>query len=170
MPQTDATASLYSHLKMESIRLSSLLDARTPVTLPSGILALVIAVICMQAKLGLVPFDMSEAETEITGGAMVEYSGPPLAVFKLTRMIMLFTMPMFLVAVFCHGFGWFGPVDTVTWPGVLAGILKYVGLVVLVVLIRNTTPRVRIDQAVNFFWMNMISYSFVAVAMAFCGW
>jgi NADH-quinone oxidoreductase subunit H len=40
----------------------------------SGGLALVIAVLCMQAKLALVPFDMPEAETEIAHGVLIEYS------------------------------------------------------------------------------------------------
>ena len=61
------------------------------------------ALVCTQAKLTLVPFDMPEAETELGGGAYIEYSGPPLAMFKLTRAMMLFTMPVFLVVVFAGG-------------------------------------------------------------------
>ena len=48
----------------------------------SGFLALVVGVLCTQAKLALVPFDQAEAETEIMGGALIEYSGAPLAVFR----------------------------------------------------------------------------------------
>jgi Formate hydrogenlyase subunit 4 len=51
----------------------------------SGGIALVVAFFCMQAKLGLVPFDMSEAEQELMAGVLIEYSGMPLAVFKLMR-------------------------------------------------------------------------------------
>ena len=69
----------------------------------SGLLALLVAILCMQAKLTLVPFDAPEAETELAGGAYIEYSGPPLGMYKLTRAMMLFTMPMFLVTVFCGG-------------------------------------------------------------------
>jgi NADH-quinone oxidoreductase subunit H len=74
----------------------------------SGVIAIVVAIMVMQAKLTLVPFDIPEAETEIMSGPFVEYSGPPLAVFKLTRMMMLFTMPMFLVVLFLGGMGSFG--------------------------------------------------------------
>ena len=69
---------------------------------PSGSLAFLVAIICMQAKLGLVPFDASEAEQEIMGGVLIEYSGMPLAVFKLTKAIMLYTMPLFLVVTTTH--------------------------------------------------------------------
>ena len=48
---------------------------------------------------------MPEAETELSGGVFIEYSGPPLAMFKLTRAMMLFTMPVFLLALFFGG-GW----------------------------------------------------------------
>lgn len=148
-----------------SIRLFDLLAAAPGVYKPSGIIAFVVAVLCMQAKLTLVPFDAPEAETELTGGAYVEYSGPPLGVFKLTRAMMLFTMPIFLVAVFCGGIV-FGQ----GWLPILLGVLKYLGLVVIVVLIRNTAPRVRIDQAVKFFWGPVTLVALLAVMTAFLGW
>ena len=152
-------------IKTHSIRLGEILAAPAAVTAPSGIIALLVAILCMQAKLTLVPFDMPEAETEITGGAYVEYSGPPLAMFKLTRAMMLFTMPMFLVTLLCGAIN-FGA--GALW--IVLGILKYVGLVVVIVLIRNTAPRVRIDQAVKFFWGPMAVAALLAVVLAFAGW
>jgi len=130
----------------------------------SGVIAVVVAILCTQAKLTLVPFDAPEAETELTGGAYIEYSGPPLAVFKLTRAMMLCTMPLFLVTVFCGGFGAEPGV-----PSVVLGILKYVGFVVVIVLIRNTAPRIRTDQAVRFFWGPVTIAALVAVALAMKG-
>jgi NADH-quinone oxidoreductase subunit H len=101
----------------------------------------------MQAKLGLVPFDAAEAETEIMSGPYVEYSGPPLAIFRLTRSMMLFVMPVFLITLFWGGIH--GGGGTLT---VVLGCLKVLLLLVIVTLLRNTNPRVRIDQAVRFFW------------------
>ena len=121
--------------------------------------------ICMQAKLTLVPFDMPEAETELTGGAYVEYSGPPLAMFKLTRVMMLFIMPVFLVTVF-----WGGIRIDEGAIGLLLDLLKYVLLIVIIVLIRNTAPRIRIDQAVKFFWGPMTIIDLLAVTIALLGW
>jgi len=158
-------AMLVPVIQTHSIRLSSLLAAEPAVYAPSGIIALVVAILCMQAKLTLVPFDAPEAETELAGGAYIEYSGPPLAMFKLTRAMMLFTMPMFLIAVFCGGI-----VFSEGWLAVVCGILKYVGLVVVIVLIRNTAPRIRIDHAVKFFWGPVTVFVLVAVILAFMGW
>ena len=79
--------------------------------------------------------------------------------------MMLFTMPIFLVAVFCGGIAF----DKGALP-VLLGVLKYLGLVVVVVLIRNTAPRVRIDQAVKFFWGPVTLVALLAIIAAFLGW
>ncbi|MDD3427656.1 MAG: NADH-quinone oxidoreductase subunit H, partial [Caldisericia bacterium] len=63
---------------------------------PSCIIAFLVAIICIQAKLGSVPFDQSEAETEIMAGAYIEYSGLPLAIFKLSKMMLTFIAPILL--------------------------------------------------------------------------
>jgi len=128
----------------------------------SGALALIVAIIAMQAKLTLVPFDIPEAETELMGGPFVEYSGPPLAVFKLTRMMMLFTLPMLLVLLF------FGGVNFHGWD-ILWSVLKYVLFLVLITLIRNTNPRVRIDQALKFLWFRLSLLGIIAVVLASLG-
>ena len=131
-------------------------------TSPSGVLALIVAIISMQAKLGLVPFDVAEAETEIMGGAFVEYSGTPLAIFKLTKAMMLFTLPVFLVVTFMGGIN-------IGFPSIIVGVLKYVLLLVLITLIRNTNPRVRVDHAVRFFWGPMTVIAGLAVILALFG-
>ena len=93
----------------------------------SGALAFIVAIITMQAKLALVPFDMPEAEKELIGGPIIEYSGTPLAIFKLTRAMMLFTVPMFIVVVFMGGV-------SMSFPSIIWGILKYVALLVIIIL------------------------------------
>lgn len=110
----------------------------------SGMLAFLVSLLCIQAKLGFVPFDLAEAEGEIMGGVLVEYSGALLAVWKLMQAMMLVALPLFLVMVFMGGFG--GGLS-------LAGFGKYLLVVVLIILIKNTNPRVRIDQAMKFFWV-----------------
>ncbi|MBA7656706.1 NADH-quinone oxidoreductase subunit 8 [subsurface metagenome] len=128
----------------------------------SGIIGFLVAILCMQAKLTLVPFDMPEAETEIMAGTYIEYSGVSLAVYKLTRAMMLFVLPMFLVTLFMGGIIFSG------WH-ILWGILKYVLLLVIIVLIRNTAPRVRIDQAMKFFWGPMTGLAVLGIILALFG-
>ena len=128
----------------------------------AGFVAFIVAIICMQAKLGLVPFDNPEAEAEIIGGPYTEYSGPPLALFKLTNWMLLFVLPVFLIVMYLGGIKFAG--IHVVW-----GILKYVLLLVIIILIRNTNPRLRIDQAMRFFWGPVFLLALIAVILAFLG-
>jgi len=148
-----------------SIRLGDLVAAPSPAGSLSGILALLVCIACMQAKLTIVPFDMPEAETELSGGALIEYSGPPLAIFKLTRAMMLFTLPVLLAALF---FG--GAMTAPGWLPKVIGLLVWFLLVALTIVIRNTTPRVRTDQAVRFFWGPVSGVAAIAVSLAWAGW
>jgi NADH-quinone oxidoreductase subunit H len=128
----------------------------------SGTLALIVAIICMQAKLALVPFDIPEAETEIVGGPLIEYSGSGLAIYRLMKNMLLFTVPFFLIIVFIGGLRFDG-------IHLLYGVLKYIGLIALITVIRNTNPRVRIDQAVKFFWGPMTIIAIIAIILALLG-
>ena len=124
----------------------------------SGAAAFIAALICMQAKLGLAPFDVSEAEQEIMGGVLIEYSGLPLAVFKLTKAMLLYTMPLLLIALF------FGR-DL----NPLFVALKFISLLVAIILIKNTNPRLRIDQAMRFLWGPVTLLALAAVVLALIG-
>lgn len=132
------------------------------ITSLSGIIGFIVAFFCIQAKLGLVPFDLAEAETEIIAGPYTEYSGAPLAIFKLTKAMLLVVLPVFLITVFWAGMG-------ASAASVLKGILKYLFVVVLIVLVRNTNPRVRIDQAIKFFWGPMSILAVLGIILAFMG-
>lgn len=116
----------------------------------SGVLLFITGLFCIQAKLGLVPFDMPEAETELASGIYIEYSGPPYAMIRLAKYIMLFILPAFIVALLMNGMT--GGI------GILWLILKILGIVLLVTLIRNTNPRLKIKQASSFFliWINLL--------------
>ncbi len=125
----------------------------------SGILAFIVSIFCMQAKLGFVPFDMSEAEQEIMAGAFIEYSGLPLAIFKLTKAVLLYTIPLFLIILF-----WGSNLTP------LALIGKYIALLVMIILIKNTNPRLRIDQALRFFRGPATILAVIAVVLAILGY
>ncbi|MFH1458408.1 MAG: complex I subunit 1 family protein [Candidatus Omnitrophota bacterium] len=124
----------------------------------SGALAFVVAILCMQAKLGFVPFDASEAEQEIMAGVLIEYSGAALALFKLTKAILLYCMPLFLIVLF-----WGKDLS----PFALIG--KYVLLLVIIILIKNTNPRLRIDQTLRFFWRIPTMLAIIAIVLALLG-
>lgn len=123
----------------------------------SGIIFGVVMLLVVQAKLGFVPFDIPEAEQEIMTGPYIEYSGVALAIYKITRAMMLFLLPIFMISILWGGIGdW--------WA-----ILKFLLIIVLVILIKNTNPRLRIDQTLKFFWIGMGILSIVGLVLAIYG-
>lgn len=124
----------------------------------SGVLAFIVALLCMQAKLGFVPFDIAEADQEIMGGILIEYSGFLLAVFKLTKAVLLYTMPLLLIILFLG-----------KDMSPLFMIAKFIGILVIIILIKNTNPRLRIDQALRFFWGPVTVIAIISVILAVIG-
>ena len=70
-------------------------------------------------------------------------------------------LPLFLVTVFLGGFstGW----------GALWGALKYVLVLVGIILIKNTNPRLRSDQALKFFWYGAAPLALLSLVLAVIG-
>lgn len=128
----------------------------------SGIIAFILGILCIQAKMTLPPFHIPEAETEIIEGPLMEYSGPLLAFWKLTHALMWVLFPFLLILLFWGGF-------SVQGLGVLWFVLKYLLIVVVMIIIKNTNPRIRIDTALNFFWKYAAPLALIAVALAILG-
>lgn len=148
---------LVSVTKLHTIKLGEIIlfqqSSGIIITSFSGVIAFVIFLLTIQAKLGLVPFDVAEAETEIAGGVFIEYSGVPLAIHKLNRIMLLFVIPVFAAVLFFGGKLW-----------------SIIAVLVLIILIRNTNPRVRIDQAIKFFWRSCLVVSIFALLLALTGY
>jgi NADH-quinone oxidoreductase subunit H len=123
----------------------------------SGVIAAIVILLSTQAKLSFVPFDIPEAEQEIMAGPYIEYSGVALAIYKVTRAMMFFLLPVFLISTL--------------WGGVANwwAILKFLLIIVLIILIKNTNPRLRIDQALKFFWVGVAVLSITGLVLAFYG-
>ena len=128
----------------------------------SGVIGFIFALLCIQAKMTLPPFHIPEAETEIVEGPFIEYSGPPLGFWKLNHFIMYVVFPFLLILLFWGGFNFEG-------IGILWSVLKYLLIVVLMIIIKNTNPRIRIDTALNFFWKYATPISLIAVILSVFG-
>jgi len=128
----------------------------------SGIIGFIAMMMCIQAKMGLVPFDMAEGEGEICDGIIIEFSGSILAFFKLTKYIMFLALPAFVAGLFFGGLSLSG-------INILWSILKVLAVVLLITLVRNTNPRVRIEQAMKFFWIWMNLFAVISIILALMG-
>jgi NADH-quinone oxidoreductase subunit H len=129
----------------------------------SGLIAFIIGILCIQAKMALTPFSIPEAETELVEGPLMEYSGPPLAFWKLNQLMMYVAFPFLLILLFWGGFELIG-------IGILWAVLKYLSIVVLMIIIKNTNPRIRIDTALHFFWKIATPLAFIAIILAVFGY
>jgi NADH-quinone oxidoreductase subunit H len=92
-------------------------------------------------------------------GVLIEYSGLTLAIFKLTKAILLYVLPLLLITLF-----WAKELS------ILALIGKYIAILVIIILIKNTNPRLRIDQAIRFFWGPLTILAVIAVILATIGY
>jgi len=123
------------------------------------ILILIAIVIILPAELSKIPFDVAEAETEIAGGLLVEYSGRNLAMFYLADGVKTFALSSLVVAIFFpYNLSQFFALGSIPSFAVdfLFFLLK-VSLVMLfaVTLIRVGVARLRITQVVSTYWVTV---------------
>ena len=114
-------------------------------------LAAVILFISSIAELGRTPFDISEAESEIVAGYHIEYTGMKFGLFYAGELLHALTVSALISTLFLGG--WRGPfVDQVPILGPVYLFIKAFFVYYLIMWIRYSFPRVRIDQMLGFNW------------------
>ena len=131
---------------------------------------LFILIIVTPAELSKIPFDSPEAETEIAGGLLVEYSGRNLAMFYLTDGVKTIAMASIIVALFfpynlsnyIGGLGVYGGyiVDIIFFL-----IKVFVVIFFSVTLIRVAIARLKIDQIVYSYWIPFTLISLIGLIL-----
>lgn len=129
----------------------------------SGLIAFVVILLCLQAKLGFLPFDIAEADSEIIGGPLAEYSGVGLALFKISQAMLFFVLPVLACLLFL------GPVEPTLWSAT-GFLLKLVAVLAILILIKTTHARLKLAQALRFFWGTVAVAGAVSVGLALLGW
>nr|AUG32318.1 NADH dehydrogenase subunit H [Paulinella longichromatophora] len=124
------------------------------------------------------PFDLPEAEEELVAGYQTEYSGMKFALFYLGSYINLVLSALLVTVLYLGGWGCPIPIESLVSilglrideplvqvvtasTGIVMTILKAYLLVFLAILLRWTTPRVRIDQLLNLGWKFLLPLSLV---------
>jgi NADH-quinone oxidoreductase subunit H len=101
----------------------------------------VVALIGLMGKLELPPFDAPEAHTEISAGALTEYSGRGLAFFHLAKAVELVVGLTLVAAIYLGG------VSNPLWF-----LVKTLALLLTLAGIQSLFTRLRIDQTVGLWW------------------
>ena len=103
------------------------------------------------AETGRAPFDLLEAESELVAGYQTEYSGLKFGMFYVGEFLHAFTISALTATLFLGG--WRGPwAEQIPILGVVWFFIKAFIVYFVVVLIRISMPRLRIDQMLNFNW------------------
>ena len=134
--------------------------------------------ICALAECERLPFDLPEAEEELVAGYQTEYAGMKFALFYLGSYINLVLSALLVSVLYLGGWGfpipvewlanWLGQptnaplVEIITGSvGIVMTVLKAYILVFIAILLRWTTPRVRIDQLLDLGWKFLLPISLV---------
>ncbi|WGM88737.1 MAG: NADH-quinone oxidoreductase subunit H [Candidatus Bathyarchaeota archaeon] len=111
-------------------------------------------IFCIPAAVGVVPFDISEAKTEIVHGTLIEYGGPYLALMKLAKSVLAFSLTFLSTMLFLYFPAYFnGFPDYNTWFNLFVSLL--IALLVMfftVTLPRTLFARLKIGQAFKLYW------------------
>lgn len=112
-------------------------------------------------EVGSAPFDAAEAGIEICEGPLAEYSGWPLALFKLMHAIKMYVMSALFVALFLGGrvSGVF-VLDTIVWI-VSAAVVAVLSMT----LCRGVCARLRVEQIFRFFWGPVSALALLSVIL-----
>ncbi|MDE0481692.1 MAG: NADH-quinone oxidoreductase subunit NuoH [Candidatus Poribacteria bacterium] len=128
---------------------------RTPFTF----IAFFIFFISSIAEVNRTPFDLPEAESEIVAGFHTEYSGMRFALFFIAEYANMFAVSAIAVTLFLGGYE--GVLPGYDFLGGFPGfVIKTLGLVFLMMWLRWTLPRLRVDQLMNLCWKYFIPISF----------
>lgn len=116
-------------------------------------------------EVGMHPFDVAEAETEICEGTLAEYSGPPLAVFRLTHMVKMFIM----TALFCVLF--LGGIST----GIaVVDVILFVLFCLILTFLTMSLPhgacaRFKVEQVFKFYWTVVAGLAALSLILVWLG-
>jgi NADH-quinone oxidoreductase subunit H len=116
-------------------------------------------------EIGMHPFDVAEAETEICEGMLAEYSGAPLAVFKLSHCVKMYVMTALFCALFLGG---------LSTGIVILDIIIVIVLCTVVTFVTMTVPhavcaRFKVEQVFKFYWTVVAGLAAVSAILVWFG-
>lgn len=132
---------------------------------PSMIPAAIAFLLTIPGETGTHPFDAAEAETEICEGMLAEYSGKPLAVYKLSHAVKMLTLTSLFVALFLGGLG----TGVILVDGLINFFFCVVITICVVALMDASTARLKIEQLFKYYWTVVSGLAAISLVLAWYG-
>ena len=127
-------------------------------------LAALVFLISAIAELGRSPFDLNEGESEIVSGYHIEYSGMKFGLFYAGELLHAFTFGAFISILFFGGYN--GPgVTQMPILGIFYFFIKALIGYWIIMWIKYTVPRIRIDHMLYFNWKFLVPFSIAILIM-----
>jgi NADH-quinone oxidoreductase subunit H len=125
----------------------------------------VVFLLASLAEINRSPFDMPEAEQELTAGYHVEYSGMKFALFMLTEYVKMIVVSVIGVTLFLGGYH--GPfVEQLPWLGPFYVFVKTFVMLFGIIWVRATLPRFRYDRLMAFGWKVLLPLALLNIFLA----
>jgi NADH-quinone oxidoreductase subunit H len=111
------------------------------------------------AEINRTPFDLLEAEGEIVAGYNIEYSGFKFALFYLTEYTEAIAVSTIITTLYLGG--WRGPSFSLPVLPILWFLVKVFAVFTVIIWVRATLPRLRIDQVMGFAWKCLLPLALI---------
>lgn len=131
----------------------------------SMIPAAIAMLLVIPGELGSHPFDAAEAETEICEGMLAEYSGAPLAIYKLSHAIKMLTMTSLFTALFLGGIG----TGIIAVDALILFLICIAVIICVVALINAVTARLKTEQLFKYYWTVISGLAAISLVLAWFG-
>jgi NADH-quinone oxidoreductase subunit H len=128
---------------------------------PFTFVAFFIYFIASLAEVNRTPFDLPEAESELVAGFHTEYTGIKFAMFFLAEYAAMFLVGGIATTLFLGGWNGFLPWQII--PGPIVFVLKSLFIVFVIIWLRWTLPRLRVDQLMYMCWKVLLPISFICL-------
>lgn len=128
---------------------------------PWGLAAGIVFFIAALAETNRSPFDLPEGESELVAGHLTEYSGFKYATFFIAEYVGMFAICGLFVTLFLGG--WLPPAPFLSFIPTWAWFfIKVCAVAFVMIWIRATLPRMRIDHLLDFTWKFLLPFAFIA--------
>lgn len=125
-------------------------------------IAFLLVLITSIAELGRSPFDLTEAESEIVAGFHIEYTGMKFGLFYAGELLHALTVSGIIASLFFGG--WRGPgAEAIPLLGILWFFVKAFFFYWVIMWIKYSMPRIRIDHMLNFNWKFLTPLSLIVL-------